>query len=300
MDLETLSPSAFENLIYDLCVEIGLLNASWRTPGRDGGRDIEGHYVITDLSGYKQTQKWYIECKRYASSVDWPTIRNKIAYAENHFADILLAVTTSSLSPQAVDEVSRWNERRYPRVRYWNGHEVIRLLQARPAVAMKYFPASVDEKNRSGALGELSMLAVKFTQAANSQAVFREHQSKPLEAAGAIADLILDRTDRLAQSLKSYAVPLRAEDIFDWMEIARFDNLQGIDRLGFRAFCSVLRTMTSDTQMVVAEETNGISISLTMELSAGQKADLACLAQHGDLELKFANNSILLKGRLHS
>lgn len=300
MNLEALSPSSFENLIYDLIVEMGLLNASWRTPGRDGGRDIEGYYVITDLSGYKQTQKWYVECKRYAASVDWPTVREKIAYAENHLADILLAVTTSSLSPQAVDEVNRWNERRYPRVRYWNGHEVIRLLHLHPSISIKYFPDSIDKTQQSIALADLSLLAVKFTQSANSHAVFFENQSKPLEAAGAIADLILDRTDRLNRRLISYAAPIRTEDSFDWMKFSDLKKLDGVDRFGYRAFCAVLRTMDSSLKL---DETSGvlpgagISIILTKELSEGQRKDLFCLAQHGDLEVNFERNSISLKGR---
>ncbi len=298
MDLESLSSTAFENLIYDLTVEMGLLNAAWRTPGRDGGRDIEGHYVISDLSGYNQTQKWYIECKRYAAAVDWPTVRQKIAYAENHLADILLVVTTSSLSPQAVDEVGRWNQHKYPRVRYWNGHEVVRLLQAHLSVAIKYFPSSIDQKLQSGALANLSLLAVKFTQAANSHAVFTEHLSKPLEAAGSVADLILERTDRLAKTLTSYAVPIRVEDLFDWMDVADVNKLAGIDRFGFRAFCSVLRTMNSAARMAIAAEADGVSIQLKNALSDGQKADLNCLAQHGDLEVNFESSSVTLKGRL--
>ncbi|HDZ9489188.1 TPA: restriction endonuclease, partial [Vibrio cholerae] len=87
MDLLSLSPEQFESMTFDIVTALGLRNAVWRTPGSDVGRDIEGNYYISDLSGLYQKQKWYVECKRYAKSVDWPTVWNKIAYAETHSAD---------------------------------------------------------------------------------------------------------------------------------------------------------------------------------------------------------------------
>jgi hypothetical protein len=42
--LHDLSPRQFENVVYDLVSAAGLRNAVWRTPGADGGRDIEGDF----------------------------------------------------------------------------------------------------------------------------------------------------------------------------------------------------------------------------------------------------------------
>jgi hypothetical protein len=67
--LEALKPTAFENLSFDLVTAAGLQNAVWRTPGADGGRDIEATMPVMDISGEVTHQKWYIECKRYKHSL---------------------------------------------------------------------------------------------------------------------------------------------------------------------------------------------------------------------------------------
>src|SRR5258706_15282013 len=102
--LGSLHERDFENLVFDLAIAAGLRNATWRTPGSDEGRDIEGELTTVDFSGHTSVQKWYIECKRYSSSVDWPTVWEKIAYADAHAADYLLVVTTSHLSPQCKNQ----------------------------------------------------------------------------------------------------------------------------------------------------------------------------------------------------
>src|SRR5689334_4421657 len=94
-----LSPGQFENLTFDCMKAAGLKNVVWRTPGADGGRDIEGYAFDRDLSGQDVVQKWYVECKLYSSSLDWPTIWNKISYADAQGADFLLVVTNSNPSP---------------------------------------------------------------------------------------------------------------------------------------------------------------------------------------------------------
>ena len=58
------------------------MNAVWRTPGRDSGRDIQGEWFVEDLSGHIGRQVWYIECKRHKSSVSWPKVWEKISFAE--------------------------------------------------------------------------------------------------------------------------------------------------------------------------------------------------------------------------
>src|SRR5262249_18026984 len=88
--LKKLPPGEFENLAYDLLFLSGVQNLRWRTPGADGGRDLEGEVAVIDFSGETFRQRWYIECKRYAKSVDWPTVYEKLTVALNHQADFLL------------------------------------------------------------------------------------------------------------------------------------------------------------------------------------------------------------------
>jgi HJR/Mrr/RecB family endonuclease len=160
--LGALTPAQFENIVYDLVTSAGLRNAVWRTPGADGGRDIEGEMATTDFSGFSVNAKWYIECKRYAAAVDWPTVWGKIAYADSHGADYLLVVTTSSLSPQCKTEVSTWNAgRRRPAVRFWEGHNLEQVLAHYPRILVKHglagdtklVPASFVSSDRSAQRG---------------------------------------------------------------------------------------------------------------------------------------------------
>src|SRR5438876_5270353 len=120
--LKQLQPRDFENLIYDLLVLRGMRNLRWRTPGTDAGRDIEGDFDARDFSGDIRSERWYVECKRHALTVDWPVVYGKLAYADSQQADFLLVCTTGSLSPQCKDEIARHERnRRTPRMRAWEG-----------------------------------------------------------------------------------------------------------------------------------------------------------------------------------
>ncbi|MBB3119662.1 restriction endonuclease [Pseudoduganella violacea] len=137
--IKALSPTQFENLVFDTLHEKGMVNLIWRTPGADGGRDIEGTFSTLDISGYSSIQKWYVECKRYKASVDWPTIREKLAYAENHDADYLLMTTSSTYSPNAISETERWNSKgRRPQIRLWPISQLEIEIKSCPNTAYKY------------------------------------------------------------------------------------------------------------------------------------------------------------------
>jgi len=104
-----LSPSEFENFTYDVLSAAGVRGLTWRTPGADGGRDIEGHVSTLDFSGVESRQRWYFECKRYTNSLDWPLIYAKVAFADANGADFLLVVTNSNPSPACETQIATWN-----------------------------------------------------------------------------------------------------------------------------------------------------------------------------------------------
>ena len=86
--LAHLSPREFENLVFDCARAIGIRNLIWRTPGPDGGRDIEGQVYTRDISGHEKIETWYVECKRYNKSIDWPTVWKKTSHADVLHADV--------------------------------------------------------------------------------------------------------------------------------------------------------------------------------------------------------------------
>lgn len=62
--LKKLEPTEFENLTYDILFLSGVQNLRWA----------------------QVRQRWYVECKRYAQSLNWPTVYEKLTIAINHNA----------------------------------------------------------------------------------------------------------------------------------------------------------------------------------------------------------------------
>lgn len=134
-----LSPEQFENLIFECVRARGMTNVVWRTPGADGGRDIEGRVQEIDLSGASESRLWYVECKRYNSSLDWPTVRGKVAYAESNNADVLLMATTTNPSPQCENEINKWNlMNRRPIIRFWRGYDLPNIIRGYPHISLMF------------------------------------------------------------------------------------------------------------------------------------------------------------------
>lgn len=217
-DLLALTPNEFENLAFDLLQAAGLRNLIWRTPGADGGRDIEGQYLVNDFSGAAALEKWYAECKRYSSPIDWPTLFGKIAYAEVLEADYLLLITNSNPSPQCETKISEWNaERRRVRVRVWRGYEMAQLLEAYPAVAAKYGlldkAAPIDV--------EFLPLLLEINKVAQASYVALEFDQSPrsgLEMAASLSELISVRMAQLRAHGKILPVNvLQSAPDYDWL-----------------------------------------------------------------------------------
>ena len=185
-----LTPIEFENFTYDLLQSSGMRHLVWRTPGPDGGRDVEGEVLQADLSGHTDTQRWYIECKRYSNSIDWPTVWKKIAYAESNQADFLLLVTNSNPSPQCETQIEKWNaEHRSVKLRVWRGYEIEGLLNAYPVLAAKYGLRQIDSTLVTDFL-DLGFEISKISQSTYASYEFGTDVRPGLEASAALSELL--------------------------------------------------------------------------------------------------------------
>jgi hypothetical protein len=250
-----LTPSEFENFTFDLVVSAGLKDVIWRTPGADGGRDIQGTYVRHDFSGAPLPERWYVECKRYASSIDWPTIWSKVAYAQNHRADFLLLVTNSNPSPQAETELSLWNNsERSPKVRVWRGYEIERILASYPNVAAKY-----------GLLGRPAHVGVEFlplmseimkiAQSAYVSSTLQGFDLAGLETCAAISELIALRMSQVRE-YNRVLPPLSGRKVPDYPWLDWIGDVGNWEEAGLRACLSFLRYLwDSQTLLVQADPT---------------------------------------------
>lgn len=251
--LDDLEPDEFENLTFDLVSIAGLRNVVWRTPGADGGRDIEGDYSTTDFSGERSIQKWYVECKRYSSSIDWPTVWKKISYADSNGADFLLMVTNNNPSPNCETEIAKWNVgRRSPQVRLWRGYRVDQILKAYPAIGMKYGLRTAGNVPDVEFLPLLTEL-MKISQASYTAIEFGGDPVSGLEVASSMSELISLRMDQLRRigwisTVEELAIPPRYSWL-DWKNLRR-----RWDSAGMAAFLSAFRHYLGAARVVVEED----------------------------------------------
>jgi hypothetical protein len=239
--LKRLDATVFENLVYDLLTRRGLSNAMWRTPGADGGRDIEGQFVVMDLSGTLRIERWYVECKRYSASIDWPTLSQKLAYAENHHADYLLLCTTATLSNPCRNEIALRDRRGMrPYVRAWEGHDLANLIARDELLSVKYGFARTEPARHVATL-PLLWLAAKSIQDAYGSAAIHGEDRPSLEAAAALAELAVVQAEALVSARSTVFAFVGTRDGYSWCRCGAGTDLKAFDRYGLRAVLAVMR-----------------------------------------------------------
>lgn len=295
--LTSLNENEFENFTFDLLCELGLKNCIWRTPGSDQGRDIEGEYFFTDVSGYCQNQKWYIECKRYTSSVDWPTVWNKISYAEVHNADVLLFSITSSLSPQAIDQVNKWNEsKRRPIIRIWNSSDIYNKLRLFPHIAMKYGFLQATDANISLSLFPLVQILLKTIYSLSSGIIFCTDITAKAELSHAITDLIAVRINdyKFSKKINIYRY-IDEEDRFDWLENSKCIESTNFDRYAIRAIFSYLKSQLKLGSLFVSIDTDYRIIISEIDTDDTQRKHLQTISSLSNFRIIHNNKTISLE-----
>lgn len=248
--ISALSPTEFENLTYDCLRAGGMANLVWRTPGSDGGRDIEGIAYFNDISGHSTSQKWYIECKRYANSIDWPTVWKKVSYADVHEADYLLVSTNSNPSPACETQITAWNlARRRPIIRFWRGYDLTRIVGGFPQIAHSYGLRKGVHENMSGMLG-ITLILAKISQAAYVSEELGLTPRMGLETASCLSELLSVRLDDLERHTRFVRSSLlQAAPLFDWL---LFENgFTEWEEVGLRAVLSLIRYQTGCDNMRV-------------------------------------------------
>ena len=251
--LGDLTPNEFENLTYDLLCMLGLKNAVWRTPGADGGRDIEGIVATTDFSGQVSQQKWYVECKRYSSSIDWPTIYEKIAYADVQQADYMLLSTNNNPSPACESKISEWNLQRYRVVvRVWRGYDITRILEQFPHVRSKFNIGEQDAQQAAIRLQPLMFEVMKTVQSAYSLLAFGHDALPEVETCAALSELVTRKAHQLSEVGRIHAdAPFDTPPTFSWLEWR--DGGLKWPEAGLRAILCFYRHVTKAEKIVVTQ-----------------------------------------------
>jgi len=256
-------------LIYDLLIRRGLGNVKWRTPGADGGRDIEGEFAVYDFSGATRPERWYVECKRYRSAVDWPTVHGKLAYAHNQGADYLLIATTSSLSPAARDEVSLWNRtQRRPAIREWGGVEIERYLSADPLLTEKY-GLSVTKRDREVAAVPLLTTVTKVMHQVYGESYLQGEPTPALEFAAAASEYAANWLNgRGSGTWDSHSRLDVDRDLYPWCQNDKQDTIGAWDAYALRATLTAVRFF-SDMDLIKLTFSRGNPQSVLIHVTPG-------------------------------
>lgn len=296
-NLLDLDPDEFENLSLDLMIGLGLKNAVWRTPGRDGGRDIQGNIFSEDFSGHTSQQSWYIECKRYSGTVSWPTVWEKIAYADSNSADVLLIATTSTLSPQAIDEVNRWNDiRKKPHIRFWNSHDLLRKLRLFPNILVKYGMSPEPIRDAALSILTVSKILLKYSNTIDAYLEFGKPADRLLAVIQALSELISTRVEEIELFGKIRTAPFRASlDGYSWMTTAPLIESTRVDRYAMRAILSILNShdMLGAPELQL-QGTDKLLLPVK-PLPDSLHGDLMTLAFWGSMNLNASGSSVTLE-----
>ena len=296
-DLLSLNPTEFENLTFDLVSELGLLNGVWRTPGSDVGRDIEGEYFFKDISGYYQKQKWYIECKRHSLSVNWPTVWDKISYAEANSADVLLIATTSSLSPQAVDQVTAWNiKKKRPIIRILDGANILIKLNQFPQIAIKYGLLQPTEEKIYVSLEPLITLLITSIYSLSSSFVFNFKFDYKVDLTQAIADLISIRVKDYKEFKKTIAYNFIAdEDYYTWAINSDHLTDTNYDKYGVRAVLSYLRYQCRADSLHLTINSNNDIIVKNCSPVGREREQLSSISHSSNFIVRYNDADVILE-----
>jgi hypothetical protein len=289
MDFSGLSPTEFENLTFDTVQLLGLKNCVWRTPGSDVGRDIQGDYFPQDFSGYTRKEDWYVECKRYESSVAWPVVWEKIAYAEANAADVLLFVTSSSLSPQAVDQVNRWNElKKSPLIRFWNGTDLWAKILNFPQLIVKYGLSSSPITDAAVSLLPITKILTKYTNSAYAKLVFGGDAKSVYEVVQAVSELISIKIEQIEVAGKpSFSKFFAKPDGYEF--VVGNDEIEavGLDKYAIRSIFSILWFVNGGRSLSVVRKGSSLSVQLDKSLSSPIVDDLISIAFWGNFKMNF-------------
>ncbi len=287
MNLKNLSATEFEGLVYDLMLRMGFRNCVWRTPGRDSGRDIQGVLSVQDISGFSRNETWYVECKKYQGTVSWPLVWEKISYAESNSADFLLVVTSSRLSPQAIDEVEKWNsERRGLKVRYWSKSNLEIMLKSFPDISIKYGLLKNPIKEAAVSILQLTLMLAKYANLVFSNKVFLNKEGNEVEVLHSISELISARVDEIHKTERIGSVPFSsARDCISFAVDEGLLERTKLDKYFLRALLEVLAYHSRPSEIIVSSSYERLTIIYGFAMNDALLADLHTMANWGSARI---------------
>lgn len=143
VNFDHLDSTQFEELCFDLLVELGYTDIDWRKgTGKDAspadqGRDIEAIDTVTGRDGTTRSERWFIEVKHHKAGVSPSDLHGAVAWAQSEKPDCLLIICSNFLSNPAKTYLQGC-ENSVQRIRYWENKNLEQILANQPTLQDKY------------------------------------------------------------------------------------------------------------------------------------------------------------------
>lgn len=140
-----LSPSKFEELCFDLLMELGFRKLIWRKGGADSGRDIQGTREVSSGLVEPFEETWFFECKRYEDGVPPEALHSKIAWADAERPKHLVFFISSHVTNNARTWLEAITRDKFYRVHLVEGKQLKHLLLRSQSLIARHFSSEVQQ-----------------------------------------------------------------------------------------------------------------------------------------------------------
>lgn len=135
----TLSDGEFEEMCFELLIQMGYRGLIWRQGGADNGRDIEGYLETSNPLVGKISEKWFFECKRYEKGLPPEKMDSKIAWANAEQPQHFTVILSSYLTNNARTWLDRTKQGKPYFIHIIEGKYLKKLLLNYPTIISSYF-----------------------------------------------------------------------------------------------------------------------------------------------------------------
>jgi hypothetical protein len=139
MEFKGTTPTEFEEMIYDLLVDMGFKNVTWLGGPADAGRDIAAQLPKEDPDGKVRLEHWVVQCKRWVQSALSHVVMEMVGASMGRPIDVFLLAVSSSLTDDARRQLQEVETGLKTRFRVWDAHDIASFIGQHPNVKLKYF-----------------------------------------------------------------------------------------------------------------------------------------------------------------
>ena len=209
----------------------------------------------------------------------------------------MLIATSTSLSPQAVDEVNKWNSQRNRLiVRFWDGANLISKLQQFPELLIKYELTENPSRESAIALLPVIKILLKYSDSTLSAHVFGIDIENKISVIHSLSELI---TVRMSNIEKYQHVVVQKyidkKDGNEWLTGGHLVEELGLDTFSFRAVINYIKDVTGENELVISKDDKDLIVNFKNKIHTYAVNDLLDLSMLSNIRIIAKNDSIILQ-----